>query len=337
MHPSSDVASSAFECLRGLFGRALLSIARAFPQARRVFPQISYQHPMHVSAFRIVVLMNDSNPGRQILAGLAERGITPVGVIFESPHELRYCRRARSPLGRFAETPLACARSVWRRIRARRLLASHVPRGTRRLVTASRNNEKTIRFVSEVGTDLLVLAGVGLVSRDVLASPRYGCLNAHPGLVPWVRGNGAVSNAILRGVAVGASCHWVDAGIDTGAVIARRLLAIRGGEALELLEQQAVHLASRLMLDVLSAAVLGGGLPLGNTQQQKFPLCHWQDARGRAVAAELLLAGRALELYARWGSLCKPGTDDLPDDISSANVPEMHSAPSGSDTLQSPA
>ena len=280
--------------------------------------------------------MNDTRAGRGILTGLGRRGISPVGVIIETACELRYCYRSRTPHRRLLETPVALARSVWRRIRAHRLLASHLGAGTKRLLTTHRDSEKTRRFVSNIGTDILILAGVGLVGRELLEIPRLGSLNAHPGLVPWVRGNGAVCNAILRGVAIGASCHRVDPGIDTGPVISRRLLQIRGDETLEVLEVSAVALGTALLLDVVAEAVEKRSLPGGRPQSDRYPLCRWQDAQGRAVAAELLAAGRALQLYNCWKPLCRhPGSDELPETIPRASVPPISVAPLRSDPLQS--
>ena len=280
--------------------------------------------------------MNDTRAGRGILAGLTRRGISVAAVIIETAFELRYCYRARTPLGRLAETPLALARSIWRRIRAHRLLASHLGASTIRLLATRRDSEEARRFVANLRTDVLVLAGVGLVNRELLAIPRIGTLNAHPGLVPWVRGNGAVCNAILRGVAIGATCHRVDPGIDTGPVISRRLLPIRGRETLETLEERAVDLGAALLVDVVADAVEKGSLPEGRVQRERYPLCRWQDAPGRATAAELLAAGRALELYNRWKPLCRaPETDDFLDAIPRESVPTIAVPPSGSGLLHS--
>lgn len=291
---------------------------------------------MPASELRIVVLMNHTRAGHGLLAGLAQRGISVAGVIIETACELRSCHRARTPLGRLAETPLALARSIRRRIRAHRLISSHLGADTIRLLTGRRDSEEARRFVADLRTDLLILAGVGLVSRELLEIPRLGTLNAHPGLVPWVRGNGAVCNAILRGVAIGASCHRVDPGIDTGPVIARRLLPIRGDETLEVLEERAVELGTALLVDVVADAVERQSLPEGRVQHDRYPLCRWQDAHGRAAAAELLAAGRASELYHRWKSLCRtPESDDLLPAIRRESVPPIAVAPSRSDPLHS--
>lgn len=280
--------------------------------------------------------MNDSRAGRGLLAGLATRGIAVAGVVIEASCELRYCYRARTPLGRLAETPVALGRSIRRRFRAHGLLSSYLGRGTPRVLVTRRDGERARRFVADLATDVLVLAGVGLVGRELLAVPRGGTLNSHPGLVPWVRGNGAVANAILRDVAIGATCHRVDPGIDTGPVISRRLLPIGGDETLEVLEARAVQLATELLLDVVATTVANCLLPEGTPQRERYPLCRWQDAHGRAAAAELLAAGKAAELYARWKALCRAAdSDDLLDAIPRESVPPIAVAPLRSDPLQS--
>lgn len=97
--------------------------------------------------------------------------------------------------------------------------------------------------------DVLVVAAYGLIlPPEVLAIPRFGCLNVHASVLPRWRGASPVQAAILAGDRhSGVSIMQMDAGLDTGAVrhvlscpvydddTAARLearLAVLGGEAL---------------------------------------------------------------------------------------------------------
>lgn len=68
---------------------------------------------------------------------------------------------------------------------------------------------------------------------SLLAIPKIGTVNLHPGDLPSYAGLFAPFHQIADGrEAIGCTLHWVDAGIDTGAVIARRHLAIELGRSL---------------------------------------------------------------------------------------------------------
>ena len=52
--------------------------------------------------------------------------------------------------------------------------------------------------------------------------PRLGTLNAHMGLLPMYRGMNVAEWAALNGEPVGCTVHFIDPGIDTGAIVAVR-------------------------------------------------------------------------------------------------------------------
>ena len=76
--------------------------------------------------------------------------------------------------------------------------------------------------------DVIMVAAYGrLLPPEVLAIPRFGCLNLHPSLLPRHRGPAPVAGAILAGDDVtGVSLMLLDEGMDTGPIIAQRERAI---------------------------------------------------------------------------------------------------------------
>jgi hypothetical protein len=61
----------------------------------------------------------------------------------------------------------------------------------------------------------------------LLAVPRHGVINLHPGDLPRYAGLFAPFHQMLDGQErLGCTLHWVDAGIDTGPVIARRFMRV---------------------------------------------------------------------------------------------------------------
>jgi methionyl-tRNA formyltransferase len=160
--------------------------------------------------------------------------------------------------------------------------------------------------------DLLVLAGTGIVPPSLLRIPSTATLNAHPGLLPWVRGVCPLEHAVLRGVALGATVHAVDAGIDTGPIIRRVLLRPSPHDKDRIgLMRRLEDAAIDAFADVLTAILRGETLPL-RAQTSRHSYGRWVTDEERARAVALLDQGEAHRLYRAWHAA--GGSDVLPDD-----------------------
>jgi phosphoribosylglycinamide formyltransferase-1 len=83
-------------------------------------------------------------------------------------------------------------------------------------------------WLAGAGVELVVLAGyMQLVDADFLARFPQRVVNVHPTLLPAFPGIGALEQALEYGVKVfGVTVHFVDEGVDTGAIIAQRALEL---------------------------------------------------------------------------------------------------------------
>ena len=80
-------------------------------------------------------------------------------------------------------------------------------------------------FVQTKGYDFVVAIATSIVKESALASPRYGYLNLHPGILPMYRGIGnfwAVMNEDFENI--GCTVHWMTSAIDKGKVVLIRSL-----------------------------------------------------------------------------------------------------------------
>jgi phosphoribosylglycinamide formyltransferase-1 len=60
---------------------------------------------------------------------------------------------------------------------------------------------------------------------------RFAVMNTHPALLPLFPGAHAVRDALAAGATeTGTTVHWVDAGVDTGPIIAQRRVAIESAD-----------------------------------------------------------------------------------------------------------
>ena len=88
-------------------------------------------------------------------------------------------------------------------------------------------NRALEKAVAEHEPDLVVLAGFMRV-LDAEFVRRFRIVNTHPALLPRFPGAHAVRDALTARVrTTGVTVHWVDAGVDTGPVIAQAEVPVR--------------------------------------------------------------------------------------------------------------
>ena len=122
---------------------------------------------------------------------------------------------------------------------------------------ANHNDSACLDLLRGYRPDLLVLGGTRIVSPDLLAIPPRGTVNAHPGLLPWLRGSSSVGWALYKDLPLGASVHFVEPTIDTGPVILKRRLDVRRGARYEAVERAMLTLAGTLMAEALALLAKG--------------------------------------------------------------------------------
>jgi methionyl-tRNA formyltransferase len=127
------------------------------------------------------------------------------------------------------------------------------------MVPASLRDPDVVEDLRRLDSDLIVLADYGrLVPAAVLDLPRHGAVNLHPSLLPRHRGAAPVAAAILAGdAATGVTLMRMDAGLDTGPIVAQRSIALEGDEVAPTLEARLATLAADLLVESLPGWVAG--------------------------------------------------------------------------------
>lgn len=117
--------------------------------------------------------------------------------------------------------------------------------------------------------DVLVVAAYGLILPAwVLGLPRLGCLNIHASLLPRWRGAAPIHRAIEAGdTETGITIMQMDAGLDTGDMLVRELLAISPTDTTASLHDRLAGLGGRLMVETLELAACGGLHPVPQPAQ----------------------------------------------------------------------
>lgn len=115
-----------------------------------------------------------------------------------------------------------------------------------------RNAEAQAEFAA-LEADIAIVAAYGLIlPRAILDAPKHGCLNVHASLLPQWRGAAPIQRSILAGDAVtGVTIMQMEAGLDTGPMLARARIPVGDKTAGELTEKLA-EIGGRLMVEALA-------------------------------------------------------------------------------------
>lgn len=109
-------------------------------------------------------------------------------------------------------------------------------------------------LIEQYQADVMVVVAYGLLlPQAVLNIPRYGCLNIHGSLLPRWRGAAPIARAIEAGdKQTGIDIMRMDAGLDTGDIVARAVLPILASDTQQQVHDSLAPMGAELLLNVLS-------------------------------------------------------------------------------------
>jgi phosphoribosylglycinamide formyltransferase-1 len=108
--------------------------------------------------------------------------------------------------------------------------------------------------VAEHQADLVVAAGfLKILGPTFLKNFGGRTINTHPALLPAFPGPHPVADALAHGVRVtGATVHLVDAGVDTGPILAQRAVEILPDDTEQRLHERIKMVERRLLVEVVA-------------------------------------------------------------------------------------
>ncbi|MFL2985302.1 MAG: phosphoribosylglycinamide formyltransferase [Candidatus Poseidoniaceae archaeon] len=112
--------------------------------------------------------------------------------------------------------------------------------------------------LKEYDIELIILSGyMRLLSEQFVENWDMKILNIHPSLLPKFPGAHAHKDVLSAGVKIsGCSVHYVDAGMDTGQIIAQRKVPVFSDDTIETLSQRVKieeHILYPQVIDLLSS------------------------------------------------------------------------------------
>ena len=119
-------------------------------------------------------------------------------------------------------------------------------------------NEARAQMVA-AKADVMVVAAYGLIlPQDVLNVPKHGCINIHASLLPRWRGAAPIHRAIEAGDArTGITLMQMDAGLDTGDMLAVESMPILPTHTTALLHDELAHMGARMVVNYLQQLQAG--------------------------------------------------------------------------------
>ncbi len=143
--------------------------------------------------------------------------------------------------------------------RARKIPAQFIPPGKFRTKLEEDAERAFVEQLRAARVDLIVLAGfMRVLKGDFLRAFEGRIVNVHPSLLPSFPGLEAWKQALDHGVKVaGCTVHFVDAGVDSGAIIGQQTVPVLDNDTAESLHLR-IHAAEHELYPKCVAAIARG-------------------------------------------------------------------------------
>jgi len=157
--------------------------------------------------------------------------------------------------------------------RERAIPAQYIPPGKFRTKLDEDAEAAFVAALRAADVDLVVLAGfMRVLKGDFLRAFEGRIVNIHPSLLPSFPGLASWKQALDHGVKVtGCTVHFVDAGVDAGAIIGQQAVPVREGDTPETLHAR-IHAAEHELYPRCLAALARGEIEVRGRQVV------WRDA-----------------------------------------------------------
>jgi len=119
------------------------------------------------------------------------------------------------------------------------------------------------KILQQLAPDLIVVVAYGqILPQAILDLPPHGCLNVHGSLLPAYRGAAPIQRALLDGKSeTGVTIMQMDAGLDTGAMLAKGATTIGPDDNTQTLHDRLAKLGAALLLETIPRHVAGDIMP----------------------------------------------------------------------------
>lgn len=152
---------------------------------------------------------------------------------------------------------------------------------------------QAIEAVRQMKPDVIVVVAFGqIIPQEILDMAPYGCLNVHASLLPAYRGAAPIQWAVLNGEEEsGVTIMRMDAGLDTGDMIAKKVVKLAADETSGSLFDRLSAEGAKLLVETLPSVFDGTAVyekqpeesttPYAGMIQKKMGEINWNDSAER--------------------------------------------------------
>jgi folate-dependent phosphoribosylglycinamide formyltransferase PurN len=230
----------------------------------------------------VILCRRNSSFGKLVVESALEQGLNLIGVIVQDWGPRQKSRRFRSYVKKYGLLTVTFSMLIQyldvkllAKQESGRLLVTELSLANLGLKTyqvPTLNGEATLTCLDRLSPDLILLAGVSIISSEIIERANLGVLNAHPGIVPDYRGNYVVRWALLAGDPIGITVHLVDNGVDTGPVISASRLALPRTRSLVAIEHYVDCKRAELLVSSARHFLSGEAKPVPQQSDSGSPL-----------------------------------------------------------------
>ena len=111
--------------------------------------------------------------------------------------------------------------------------------------------------IIELNPDIIISCAYGqIIPKEILNCPKYGCINVHASLLPYLRGGAPIQHAIIDGYTkTGITIMYMDEAMDTGDIIASREITINKDDTYGSIYTKLQEIAPSLLIEVLPSII----------------------------------------------------------------------------------
>ena len=206
---------------------------------------VAFPRPLVPLPARLAVLLSGRGSNFEALADACERGEIPARIVLV-----------------VSDVPTAPGLA---KARAREISSKVI--GTGPAPTRAEREAELGDSLLEARADLICLAGfMRILSAGFVARWPLRILNVHPSLLPSFPGLEAQTQALEYGVRVtGATVHFVDAGTDTGPIVAQAAVPVHAGDDAKALAARILPVEHALYVAAVRRVLEGGWRISGRT------------------------------------------------------------------------
>ncbi len=139
----------------------------------------------------------------------------------------------------------------------------------------------TLIQLKDLNADVFVVIAYGqILSPEILAMPRLGCINVHGSILPKYRGAAPINWCLYHGeTKTGITTMLMDAGMDTGAMLLKATISIDLSDNAQIIADKLANLGAGLLIETLVKWEAGQitPIPQDNSQATYAPLIQKSD------------------------------------------------------------